>query len=156
MADSSDGAAPGSTRQCLDAPAVTVHGLEQALAAVRAAPAGAGLVLLSAEGAGAYAGAGWFAALAGAAAAARPELRVTPVLDCAVSPGAVLAALRAGLGTIVFSGDAEVAAVLHGAAGACGALILAARPPSLDLAGFRPGDPDWCRRLRAQICPTEG
>jgi len=147
MADSSEGAAPGSTRLLGHAPAVIVHGRAAAIAAVRAAEPGRGIVLLSAPAAGIYAGAGWFAALAREAAAARPGIPVLAVLECASAPGAALAALRAGLRAIVFTGEAGIEATLSAIAAECHAVLLRQAPPTLDLAGFRMGDPRWQRRL---------
>jgi hypothetical protein len=156
MPDSSEGAAPRSTRQNATAPAVIVHGLDGALAAVRAADPARGLVLLSAPGAGLYAGAGWFAALARKATAARPGLGVLAVLDCADAPGAALAALRAGLPAIVFTGTDAMAATLAGIAETRAARVLRAAPPALDLAVLRAGDPRWQRRLAAWLARPTG
>jgi len=151
MADSSEGAAPGSTRLLGSGPAVIVHGLAAAIAAVRAADQARGVVLLSAPGAGLYAGAGWFAALARQAAAVRPELPVLAVLDCADAPGAVLAGLRAGLPAIVFTGDAAMAGTLSGIAAEYRATLLREAPKALDLAGFRPDEPYWQFRIRCWL-----
>ena len=147
MADSSEGAAPGSTRLLGHAPAVIVHGLAAAIAALRAAEPGRGIVLLSAPAAGLYAGAGWFAALAREAAASRPGIPLLAVLDCADAAGAALASFRAGLRAIVFTGDAGMEATLSAIAAQCQATLLRRAPPALDLAGFRMADPRWQRRL---------
>lgn len=156
MADTSDAPAPGSTAPALIVPAVIVHGLVAAHAAVALADAARGLVLCSAPGAGLCAGAGWFAALARAAASARPELRLTAVLDCADSAGAVLAALRVGLPGIVFTGPPASFATLAGIAAQAGATLLATPPPALDLAAFRPGNPRWTARLARHLAGAAG
>src|SRR5271168_4381219 len=72
-------------------PAVMVHGLQQARAAL--AP-GLPVTLLSGPGAGGYAGVGWWLALVALAAAGGP---VPPnVLDCGEATGRALEAVRAG------------------------------------------------------------
>jgi hypothetical protein len=156
MPDSSEGDRAGSTQSAAAAPAVIVHGLAAAAAAVRAADPRRGLVLLSAPGAGAHAGAGWFLALCRQAAATRPQLRVQTVLDCAGSPGAVLAALRVGVPTVVFTGDPAIARRLEQIAAGCGARLLRVAPRALDLAGFRPGDARWAQRLERWLAGGAG
>lgn len=151
MGDTSKRLGPGST-----APAVIVHGLAAARAAVAAADPARGLVLCSAPGAGIYAGAGWFAALARAAALGHPGLVVDAVLDCADAPGAVLAGLRAGLRAIVFTGAGADFATLAAIATETGALLLARTPPALDLAGFRPGDARWQALLARHLAQGAG
>ena len=69
-----------------------------------------GGVLLPA--AGGYAGAAWFKALLAAAQAAHPGVGITGVLDCGDEPGTVLAALRAGLRHLRFTGPEETRARL--------------------------------------------
>ena len=104
-------------------PAVTVHGLQQAQAAL--AP-GLPVLLLSAPGAAAYAGAGWWRALVAAALDGRAQ---PDALDCADLPGRALEALHTGCRILILlpcPGFASVAARTD-------ALILAARPTSLDL-----------------------
>lgn len=156
MGDTRDPGAAGSTRLLARAPAVIVHGLDAARSAAIQADTGRGLVLLSAPGAGLSAGAGWFAALAQAAAAAVPALPMLAVLDCADAPGAVLAAFRTRLGGAIFTGEAEVAVALAAIGGGCGAVLWRAAPPALDLAGFRPASRDWQERLAAWLRPGAG
>jgi hypothetical protein len=129
-------------------PAVIVHGLAHARAATAAAGA-RGVLILSAPGAGSYAGAGWFAALARQAGAAHA------VLDCGPDGGAVLAAFRAGLRAAVFTGDAAMATRLDKVAAEAGGTVLRAAPPALDLAGWRP-TPWWQARLAAHLAGTGG
>lgn len=117
---------------------VEIHGLADALIAAEAAAAlGVPLMLLSAPGAGAYAGAGWWLGLVEAVRQAQPGLAVEAVLDCADRPGAVLAALRAGVRSVVFTGAAEAAAALADIAGQTGATLLTGRPEALGLRGRR-------------------
>lgn len=117
-------------------PAIVVHGRDDAHAAVAAARAlGVPLTLVSAPGAGGYAGAGWFLGLVSEAAAQAPELAVSGILDCADDAGHALAALRAGVQTVVFTGAPETADTLDAIAAATTAAILRARPAACD-----PGD----------------
>ncbi len=116
------------------APAVTIHGLTHARAALRP---GLPVLLLSAPGAGLYAGCGWWAALIAAARAEFPgDWR--DVLDCADAPGVAMAALRAGLKALVLADDCPAFPAVAAAAAGCGAVVMRQRPDSLDLA--RPGD----------------
>lgn len=146
----------GSTQSPWDAPAVIVHGIREAAAALRAADPALGLVLLSAPGAGVYAGAGWFVALCRQAAAARPGVPVRPMLDCADAAGAVLAALRVGVPAVVFTGDAAIAERLSVLAAAQGAQLLDSAPTALDLAGLRTDDAWWQCRLAAWLAARPG
>jgi fructose/tagatose bisphosphate aldolase len=77
---------------------ITVHGLEEAKAALDAARAeGRKAVLTTAPGASAYLGAACARALADAAAAYAPEALDYLIYDCGNRPGDVMAGLRAGL-----------------------------------------------------------
>jgi hypothetical protein len=107
-------------------PAVVVHGLAHALAAL--AP-GLAVTLLSAPGAGAFAGALWWRALVAQARAAHPATPCADILDCADAPGHAMAAIRAGQQTLVL--DPACPAFPRIAALA---RVLPARPPALDLA----------------------
>jgi hypothetical protein len=156
MPDSREADAAGSTQSPDEAPAVIVHGIMQAKAAVRTADTARGLVLLSAPGAGIYAGAGWFNALCRQAAATRPELSVRAMLDCGDAPGAVLGALRAGLPAIIFTGEATIAARLGRLAADRSARLLTSAPAALDMAGFRAKDTRWQLRLAAWLGPGAG
>ncbi len=113
-------------------PAVMVHGLEQARAAL--AP-GLPVTLLSGPGAGAYAGVGWWLALiAHAAGTATPPLHI---LDCGEATGRALEALRAGQQRLVLSAPPTLFADIAARAASIGAIVLPAAPASLDLS--RPG-----------------
>jgi hypothetical protein len=115
--------------------AVIVHGLEEAQAALAAAAeAGCGVTLLSAPGAAGYAGFGWWRAMVAAAREAAPDVPVQDVLDCDDLAGIAVEALHAGCRTIVFTGDDAQAGPLGALAAACGARVLRAAPPALDLA----------------------
>ena len=86
---------------------IIVHSLAEARAALAAAAAlGVPLTLESAAGAGAYAGPLWFKALIDEAREPYPAVELTAVLDCAEEAGIALAALRAGLKRVRFTGTA--------------------------------------------------
>jgi hypothetical protein len=116
-------------------PAIVVHSLGHAVAALRAASADRRrILLLSAPDAGGYAGAGWFRALVDAAHEAVPEARFSAFLDCGDAIGPALAALRAGIKDVVFTGRPDVARRLANIASQQGARVATARPANvLDL-----------------------
>ena len=93
------------------------------------------LTLISAPGAGAYAGPVWFLEIVAQARAKAPELAVSGILDCADDSGHALAALRAGVKAIVFTGDAAIVEKLTAIGKATGATVHDTRPPALDPAG---------------------
>jgi hypothetical protein len=128
----------GSTRATALPPAVVVHGLAQADAALAE---GLPVTLLSTPGAGAYAGALWWRELVDAARTAHPSTPCADILDCADAPGHAMAAIRAGQEILVLNpacpAFARIAAL---------ARTLPARPPALDL-----GDRGAERRLRAWL-----
>jgi hypothetical protein len=103
---------------------IIVHSLAQARAALAAAiERGAPVTLESASAAGGYAGPGWWAALVAAAQAEYPAADVTAVLDCGEEPGSALAALRAGVPRIRFTGASETRARLAAIAAELGAAV---------------------------------
>lgn len=112
--------------------AVTVHGLAQAQAALAAAGP-AGVLLLSAPAAACFAGPAWFLAVVAQAASRQPGITMRAALDCADAPGTALAALRAGARIIVLAGACPAFGAVGSAAREVGAVVLPARPPSLDL-----------------------
>jgi hypothetical protein len=88
---------------------IVVHSLDHALAALAAAKSlSLPVTLASASCAAAQAGPGWFKALVDAARQAHPDVALTAILDCGDEPGAVMAALRAGLKQLRFQGDDEL------------------------------------------------
>ena len=110
-------------------PAIIVHGLAEARAAL--AP-GLPVTLLSAPGAACHAGIGWWRALVALARAeARAEL--ADILDCADAPGEAVEALRAGCRVVVLSADMPAWPDVAARAAQLGAVLLAVRPPALDL-----------------------
>ena len=67
-------------------------------------------------------------ALAERARAEFPRVAQSWILDCGDAPGHVLAALRAGVRAVVFTGDAGTRARLADIAAARGAVVLAGPP----------------------------
>jgi hypothetical protein len=120
-------------------PAVVVHGLADARQALRA---GRPVTLLSAPGAALFAGCLWWRELLAAARAAHPATPAADVLDCADAPGPAMAALRAGQRLLVLAPAIPAFAAVRSAAATLGAIVLAERPPALDLA-----EPGARRRL---------
>ncbi len=85
--------------------AVIVHNLAHARAALSAAGTlGVPVVLISAAGAAAYAGACYFLEFTGRAMAEHPEAKARTVLDCGTEPGLALGALSAGCPAIRYTG----------------------------------------------------
>jgi hypothetical protein len=109
-------------------PAVMVHGLEQARAAL--AP-GLPVTLLSAPSAGSYAGVGWWRALV--ALAAQGGTVPPDILDCGEACGRALEALRAGQRLLIVRTDPALFGNIVERAVQLGATVLAEAPPALDL-----------------------
>jgi hypothetical protein len=114
-------------------PAVIVNGLDDAVLVLRAAR-GAPVTLLSAPGAALYAGCLWWRAVVRQALEAVPGGDVADVLDCADAGGLAVSALRMGQQAIVLYPEAPGHAAVVGIAAGCGARVLPAPPPALDLA----------------------
>jgi hypothetical protein len=115
-------------------PAIIVHSLDHARAALAAAAAlGRPVTLLSAPGAPEYAGVVWFAKIATLAAADSPDAVYRAVIDCADRPGLVLAALRHGMTHVRFTGPKATAEKLSAIAEEMGAELLGGRLSALDL-----------------------
>ncbi len=110
------------------APAVMIHGLPDARAAV--AP-GRPVTLLSAPGAGLYAGCLWWRSVIDRV---RRDAPVTDILDCADGTGQALAALRSGVLIIVLWRTAPGRDAVVQIAASLGGNVLAEAPVSLDLA----------------------
>lgn len=117
-----------------DRPALQVHDLAQARAVLRAArESGRPVAVWSPPGAAAYWGAAYFAALAEQAEAAEPRANAAFVLDCGAEAGFVMAALRAGLRALCYTGAEATREKLDQMAVANGAVLLAERPVAADL-----------------------
>ena len=67
------------------------------------------MLLVSAPNAGGYAGPGWFKALAAAARETVPDARCYTLLDCGDNVGAALAAIRAEVEGVIFTGRPDAA-----------------------------------------------
>lgn len=129
-------------------PAVVIHGLDDARAALDAA-ARAGcdaLTLLSAPDAACFMGAAWWRALLAAASAFAPGLRRNDLLDCGDAAGRAVEALRLGQRGLVLSATCPQRLAVLERAAPLGAVVLARRPPALDLA-----EPGAARRLQAWL-----
>jgi hypothetical protein len=111
------------------------HSLAQAIAALHAArDLGVPVELWSAEGAAAYAGAGWFKAAIEEARDAVPGARAQAVLDCADLPGTALASFRTGVEAVCFTGPPSIARKLADIARQSKCRLLRRRPGrALDL-----------------------
>jgi hypothetical protein len=114
-------------------PAVIVNGLDDAVAALQAAR-GTPVTLLSAPAAALFAGCLWWQQVVAQALTAVPNGNATDLLDCADASGIALSALRIGLRRIVLYPASPGREAVLAIAEACGALVLPAPPPALDLA----------------------
>ncbi len=112
-------------------PAVVVHGLDHARAALAE---GVPVTLLSAPGAALYLGCAFWRALVARATVEHPDVPASDILDCADAAGQALAALRIGQHIVVLTPDAAGRGAVAAIAASAGAVLLAARPPALDLA----------------------
>ncbi len=110
----------------MDRPRVIVADWRQAREQLETArQAGRAVFLCSPPGAAAWLGAGYWKALQDRAEAEFPDVSFVLALDCADRAGDAMAALRAGVGTVVFAGRAEIAAKLRDMAAQSGAILLA-------------------------------
>ncbi len=129
---------------------IIVHSLADARAAVAAAAEqGTAVTLASAAGAAGYLGALWFGEMVSLAAAERPEVEVSSLLDCGDKPGLVLAALRAGAKRVRFTGRRSTAGTLGAIAANHGAELVTGRLRSFDLLDH-PEPEAACRRWLAR------
>jgi hypothetical protein len=132
-------------------PAVVIHGFADARAVLSV---GAPVTLLSAEAAALYAGSGWWRTLIAQATAGYPDATCDDILDCADASGLALGALRIGLQRIVLHPSAPGWHRVAVTAASLGGLVLAERPPALDMA--QPGAArrvhDW---LRVRTTPRD-
>jgi len=134
-------------------PAIIVHSLAHAVAALSAAAeAGRRVTLASAPEAGIHAGAGWFGALVAAAREAVPTARCEALLDCGDDAGAAQAAIRAGIEGVLFTGRGDVAERLADIARQRGVRLLPTRPAAaVDLAAEFFASPATLRRRCAEV-----
>lgn len=93
-----------------DLPAQTVRDWAETRAALEAARSqGRAVFLCSPPGAAAWLGAGWWAALQEKAHAEFPEVEFVLALDCGEDAGDAMAAIRAGVKALIFTGDNDAA-----------------------------------------------
>lgn len=121
---------PAWRSSIISRPAVVVHGLAQATAALSP---GYPVLLLSAEGAAGNAGCLWWRSLIARARARFPATPALDVLDCAAAPGYAMGALRAGQRLLRLDPACPAFPAVAAAAAALGAVVLPARPAALDL-----------------------
>jgi hypothetical protein len=128
--------------------AIVIHSLAQAVAALSAAAeAGRPGVIASAPDAGIYAGPGWFREVLHGAHEAVPMAQFSSLFDCGDDAGAAMAALRAGLEAILFTGRDDMAARLVDIAAQAGARLATERPTAaLDLGASFFADDETLRR----------
>jgi fructose/tagatose bisphosphate aldolase len=128
--------------------AIVIHSLAQAVAALSAAAeAGRPVVIASAPDAGIYAGPGWFREVLHGAHEAVPMAQFSSLFDCGDDAGAAMAALRAGLEAILFTGRDDMAARLVDIAAQAGARLATERPTAaLDLGASFFADDETLRR----------
>jgi hypothetical protein len=124
-------------------PAVIVHGLSDARAALRP---GRPVTLLSAPGAALFAGCLWWRELVAAARVAYPLTEATDILDCADASGMALSALRSGVHRLVLWPEAPGWSSVAAIAEQQGGSILPQAPTALDL-----GQRNAIRRLHAWL-----
>ena len=118
-------------------PAIVVHDLDQATAALRAsAAAGVPVTLWSAPGAAAYAGLGFLASVFAQAAEAVPEAAHDAVVDCRGSAVLAHEALGRGFAGVAFAGRGAMRKTLQAIADEYGGRLVTAGPgrDALDLA----------------------
>lgn len=111
-----------------------VHNIDHArAAAAAAAEQGLPILIRSADGAAAYAGAGWFFHLVDIVRTEYPTADLAASLDCADAPGLALAALRQGLKMIRYRGSRRTAQKVAAIATQYGATMDRQRGRALDL-----------------------
>ena len=115
------------------APAITVHGIDDARAVLRP---GRPVTLLSAPGAALAGGCLWWRALVEAATAEFPDTPCADILDCADAPARAMAALRVGQRLLVLDPACPAFAAVAAAAARLGAFVLAERPAEATLAAW--------------------
>jgi hypothetical protein len=113
---------------------VILHSLQQAEYAVAAAVAdGKPITLLTAPGAAAYGGPGYYLAMVEAARARHPEAMVTAILDCGDDAALAQMAFSLGWRHVVLAGPAAVREKLQQIARHYGAVVMATPPKATDL-----------------------
>jgi len=130
-------------------PAVVVHDLAQARAALAAAvEAGREIRLLTPAGGAHYAGPPYYAEVFRRAAAGQPAARFAATLDCGDDAALAVSAIAAGWRSLVLALGGAAFARVADIAGQHGAELLRRPPAGLDL-GAGPEPLDRCRRWLA-------
>jgi fructose/tagatose bisphosphate aldolase len=129
---------------------IIVHGIDDARTAAAAARSlGVGVRLASAPGAASHAGAAWFAEIAALVKAEYPDVPIDATLDCGDAPGHAMAALRAGVTSIRFTGPRRVREKIAAIAKGHGARLDDLDGPALDISLCRHAAKD-CRNWLAE------
>lgn len=127
-------------------PAITVHDLDQAVAALTAAVAlDQPVTLVSARAATSTVGVVWFAVMISEAREKVPEAQARILFDCDRHGGRAMAALRYGFDAVIFTGSRETLMKLADIAEDLGVTMMDHYPESLDLSGKT--DPEESVRL---------
>ena len=115
-------------------PRIIVHNADHARAALGAADRrGLAITLQSPPDAAAYMGAAYFQEVIALARDDHPGAEATAVLDCGAEPGLALAALRAGIEAVIFTGNKDSGSILADIPRQLGARLEARDRPALDL-----------------------
>ena len=130
--------------------AVMIHGLADARAALAECQP---VTLLSAPGAGLYAGCLWWRGIADFVRreTSAPDNAIMDILDCADGSGQAMAALRAGVRNLVLWHEAPGWNAVAEIAAEQGGCLLATAPASLDMADW-----DTRRHLDAWLAAATG
>lgn len=129
---------------------VRINSMEDAETVIGAAKACAKPAwIVSAENGGAYAGGGWLKALWDQLREDFPGTEIRATLDCGDESGRVLAALRAGVKDILFTGDAETLNKLRDIAAEYDATLRDTLPDTLET------QPDGIDRRRCMAFMSE-
>ncbi len=113
---------------------IVFHTLDHARAALAAAThADAPVILRSAPGAAAYAGAQYLKAMVNTAATEFPDADLTAAIDCSDDPGHAQGALRIGWKALVFTGPEAVRSKIADIAEQHGAKLIPHDAEALDL-----------------------
>ena len=122
---------------------IIVHGINDArIAAAAARSLGTGVRLISAPGAVSYGGAAWFAEIIALVRAEFADVAIDATLDCGDAPGHAMAALRAGVTSIRFTGPRRVRDKLAALTQDYGATLEEFDTPSLDMSLCRRPEKD--------------
>ena len=132
-------------------PTFVVHSLRQALAAAEAAAATErALDLITPEGGLSCQGPLFWAEVQKRLGTTAAGEDVVLWVDADDTPGLALAALRCGLGRLIFKGPEEVATKLEAIVTAAGGILLRARPKAQDLLE----EPDPASAVAARLRPA--